>query len=140
MKLLLTLLLFIPTLLFSQRIEKIDGKYKAKIEYSVDGKSVDYIFNNANSWIKSEFSKVENYKETFYPKRKVLTGFVHNKKISFQIEVICYNEHFITKFSNFYLKRKELKPKKISKMNQYLFELSGRMQKYIRYNEIPKKI
>ena len=46
MKWLLTLLLLIPTLLYSQRIEEVDGKYRARIEYSVTGKSVDYIFNN----------------------------------------------------------------------------------------------
>ena len=135
MKLLLTLLLLIPTLLYSQRIEEINGKYSAKIEYSVSGKSVDYIFNNAKSWIETEFEKSKMNGVIIYPRSKKISGTVYNKKISFQIEIICYDEHFITKFSNFHLNKRELKPKKIDKMNQYLFELSGRMQKYIRYND-----
>jgi hypothetical protein len=135
MKLLLTLLLLIPTLLYSQRLEEYGGKYKSKIEYSVSGKSVDFIFNNAKSWIESEFPKRQMDNDVIYPKSKKLSGIVYSKKLSFHIEIICYDGSFITKFSNFYLNKRELKPKKIDKMNQYLFELSGRMQKYIRYND-----
>jgi hypothetical protein len=135
MKLLLTLLLFIPTLLYSQRIEEIDGKYKARIEYSVSGKSVDYIFNSAKSWIEIEFQKSKMNDVTIYSKSKKLSGTVYNKKLSFQIEIICNDGSFVTKFSDFYLNKKTLKEKDIDKVNQYLFELSGRMQKYIRYCE-----
>jgi hypothetical protein len=135
MKLLLTLLLFIPTLLYSQRIEEIDGKYKARIEYSVSGKSVDYIFNSAKSWIEIEFQKSKMNDVTIYSKSKKLSGTVYNKKLSFNIEIICNDVSFVTKFSDFYLNKKTLKKKDIDKVNQYLFELSGRMQKYIRYCE-----
>ena len=131
---LLTLLLLIPTLLYSQRIEEIDGKYKAKIEYSVSGKSVDYIFNNAKSWIEIEFQKNKMNDVTIYTNSKKLSGTVYNKKLSFNIEIICNDRSFVTKFSDFYLNKKTLKEKDIDKVNQYLFELSGRMQKYIRYN------
>jgi len=134
MKMLLTLLLLIPTLLYSQRIEEIDGKYKAKIEYSVSGKSVDYIFNNAKSWIEIEFQKNKMNDVTIYTNSKKLSGTVYNKKLSFNIEIICNDRSFVTKFSDFYLNKKTLKEKDIDKVNQYLFELSGRMQKYIRYN------
>jgi hypothetical protein len=135
MKLILTLLLLIPTLLFSQRIEQIDGKYRARIEYSVSGKSVDYIFNNAKSWIEIEFQKSKMNNVTIYTNSKKLSGTVYNKKLSFNIEIICSDGSFITKFSDFYLNRKILKEKDIDKVNKYLFELSGRMQKYIRYGE-----
>ena len=134
MKMLLTLLLLIPTLLYSQRIEEIDGKYKAKIEYSVSGKSVDYIFNNAKSWIEIEFQKNKMNDVTIYKNSKKLSGTVYNKKLSFNIEIICNDGSFVTKFSDFYLNKKTLKEKDINKVNKYLFELSGRMQKYIRYN------
>lgn len=139
MKLLLTLLLLIPTLLYSQKLEEYNGKYKAKVEYSVSGKSVDFIFNNAKSWIESEFPKRQMENDVIYPKSKKLSGIVYNKKLSFHIEIICYDGSFIAKFSDFY-NNKKLNNKKIQKINQYLFELSGRMQKYIRYNEVPKKI
>lgn len=135
MKLLLTLLLLIPTLLYSQRIEEVDGKYKARIEYSVSGKSVDYIFKNAKSWIEIEFQKSKMNDVAIYSKSKKLSGRVYNKKISFNIEIICTDVSFITKFSDFYLNKKPLKEKDIKKVNKYLFELSGRMQKYIRYGE-----
>ena len=135
MKWLLTLLLLIPTLLYSQRIEEIDGKYKSRIEYSVSGKSVDYIFNNAKSWIEIEFQKSKMNDVAIYSKNKKLSGTVYNKKLSFNIEIICTDVSFITKFSDFYLNKKPLKEKDIKKVNKYLFELSGRMQKYIRYGE-----
>jgi len=133
MKLLLTLLLLIPTLLYSQRLEEYGDKYKAKIEYSVSGKSVDFIFNNAKSWVESEFPKRQMKNDVIYPKSKKLSGIVYNKKLSFHIEIICYDSSFIAKFSDFY-NNKKLNNKKIQKINQYLFELSGRMQKHIRYN------
>jgi hypothetical protein len=132
----LTLLLLIPTLLYSQRIEEVDGKYRARIEYSVTGKSVDYIFNNAKSWIEIEFQKSKMNDVAIYSKSKKLTGTVYNKKLSFNIEIICSDGSFITKFSDFYLNKKILKEKDIDKVNKYLYELSGRMQKYIRYNDL----
>jgi len=135
MRLLFTLLLLIPTLLHSQRIEEIDGKYRARIEYSVTDKSIDYIFNNAKSWIEIEFQKSKMNDVAIYSKNKKLSGTVYNKKLSFNIEIICNDGSFIAKFSDFYLKRKPIKPKNIDMVNQYLFKLSGRMQKYIRYGE-----
>jgi len=135
MKWLLTLLLLIPTLLFSQRIEQIDGKYRARIEYSVTGKSVDYIFNNAKSWLEIEFQKSKMNNVTIYANSKKLSGTVYNKKLSFNIEIICNDGSFVTKFSDFYLNKNTLKEKDIDKVNRYLYELSGRMQKYIRYKE-----
>ena len=135
MKWLLTLLLLIPTLLYSQRIEEIDGNYRARIEYSVTDKSIDYIFNNAKSWIEIEFQKSKMNDVAIYSKSKKLSGTVYNKKLSFNIEIICNDGSFITKFSDFYLNKKPLKEDDIKKVNKYLFELSGRMQKYIRYGE-----
>jgi hypothetical protein len=70
-----------------------------------------------------------------YKNSKKLSGTVYNKKLSFNIEIICNDVSFVTKFSDFYLNKKTLKKKDIDKVNQYLFELSGRMQKYIRYCE-----
>jgi hypothetical protein len=136
MKWLLTLLLLIPTLLYSQRIEEIDGKYRARIEYSVTGKSVDYIFNNAKSWLEIEFQKSKMNNVTIYANSKKLSGTVYNKKLSFNIEIICSDGSFVTKFSDFYLNKNSLKEKDIKKVNKYLYELSGRMQKYIRYNDL----
>jgi hypothetical protein len=135
MKWILTLLLLIPTLLYSQRIEEIDGKYRARIEYSVTGKSVDYIFNNAKSWLEIEFQKSKMNNVTIYANSKKLSGTVYNKKLSFNIEIICNDGSFVTKFSDFYLNKNTLKEKDIDKVNRYLYELSGRMQKYIRYGE-----
>ena len=135
MKWLLILLLLMPTLLFSQKIEEIDGKYRARIEYSVTDKSIDYIFNNAKSWIEIEFQKSKMNDVAIYSKSKKLSGTVYNKKLSFNIEIICTDGSFITKFSDFYLNKKPLKEDYIKKVNKYLFELSGRMQKYIRYGE-----
>jgi len=136
MKWILTLLLLIPTLLFSQRIEQIDGKYRARIEYSVTGKGVDYIFNNAKSWLEIEFQKSKMNNVTIYANSKKLSGTVYNKKLSFNIEIICSDGSFVTKFSDFYLNKNSLKEKDIKKVNKYLYELSGRMQKYIRYNDL----
>jgi len=136
MKWILTLLLLIPTLLYSQRIEEIDGKYRARIEYSVTGKSVDYIFNNAKSWLEIEFQKSKMNNVTIYANSKKLSGTVYNKKLSFNIEIICSDGSFVTKFSDFYLNKNSLKEKDIKKVNKYLYELSGRMQKYIRYNDL----
>jgi hypothetical protein len=136
MKWLLTLLLLIPTLLYSQRIQEIDGKYRAKIEYSVTGKSVDYIFNNAKSWLEIEFQKSKMNNVSIYANSKKLSGTVYNKKLSFNIEIICNDGSFVTKFSDFYLNKNSLKENDIKKVNKYLFELSGRMQKYIRYNDL----
>ena len=135
MKWLLILLLLMPTLLFSQKIEEIDGKYRARIEYSVTDKSIDYIFNNAKSWIEIEFQKSKMNDVAIYSKSKKLSGTVYNKKLSFNIEIICNDGSFITKFSDFYLNKKVLKEDDVKKVNKYLFELSGRMQKYIRYGE-----
>ena len=70
-----------------------------------------------------------------YSKSKKLSGTVYDKKLSFNIEIICTDGSFITKFSDFYLNKNPLKEDDIKKVNKYLFELSGRMQKYIRYGE-----
>jgi len=135
MKILLTFLLFIPTLLFSQ---KLDDKLQARIEYSVNGKNVNYIFNNANSWIENEFKDRKMLISECDPNFKKIMGLVYDEDFDFIIEINCQDGRFIAKFSNFSYKRKPLDQddKKIEKINQYLFELSGRMQKYIRYNEI----
>jgi hypothetical protein len=133
MKILLTLFLFIPTLLYSQRIEEVDGKYRAKIEYSVSDKNVDYIFTNANSWIEMEFQKKKMNAVTIYMKSKKISGMVYDRNLSFNIEIVCSDGSFITRFSDFKFKGKPIKPNRVDKVNRYLFELSGRMQKYIRY-------
>ena len=89
MRILLILLLFIPTLLYSQRLEEVNGNYKARVEYSVNDKSIDYIFENANSWIAEEFPKRKMEVVATYPKSKKISGIVYNKKLSFHIEIIC---------------------------------------------------
>ena len=132
---LLTLLLFIPTLLYSQRLEEFNDNYRARVEYSVNDKSVDYIFDNAKSWIAEEFPQ-RKIEEVVYPKSKRISGIVYNKKLSFHIEIICYDGSFIAKFSDFYINKKSLKGKKVDKVNQYLYSLSGRMQNYIRYKKL----
>lgn len=135
MKILLAFLLFIPSLLFSQ---KLDDKLQARIEYSVNGKNANYIFHNANSWVESEFRDRKMIMSECDPNSKRILGLVYDKDFDFIIEINCQDERFIVKFSNFFYRRKPLEhdDKKIEKINQYLFELSGRMQKYIRYNEI----
>ena len=133
MKFIFAFLLLIPTLLYSQRIEEIDGKYRAKIEYSVSDRGVDYIFTNANSWIEMEFQKRKMNDVAIYTKSKKLSGTIYDRKLSFTIEIVCSDGSFITRFSDFKFKGKPIKPSKVDSVNRYLFELSGRMQKYIRY-------
>lgn len=135
MKIFLALLLLIPNFLFSQ---KLDDKLQARIEYSVNGKSANYIFSNANSWVENEFRDRKMIMSECDPNSKRILGLVYDKDFDFIIEINCQDGRFIVKFSNFFYKRKPLEQdeKKIERINQYLFELSGRMQKYIRYNEI----
>jgi hypothetical protein len=135
MRKLLILLLFIPTLLYSQKLEEVNGNYKARVEYSVSDRSVDYIFDNVNSWIEEEFPQRKMEEVVIYPKSKRISGIVYNKKLSFHIEIICYDGSFIAKFSDFYINKRSLKDKKVDKVNQYLYGLSGRMQKNIRYRK-----
>jgi hypothetical protein len=135
MKIFLAFLLFIPNFLFSQ---KLDDKLQARIEYSVNGKNANYIFSNANSWVESEFRDRKMITSECDPNSKRILGLVYDKDFDFIIEINCQDGRFVVNFSNFFYKRKPLEQdeKKIEKVNQYLFELCGRMQKYIRYNEI----
>lgn len=135
MKLLLTLLLLLPTLLYPQKIAEIDGKFAAKIEYSASGKDIDSIFNMAKSWIEIEFKKSKINNVSISTQSKKLSTTVYDKKLSFDIEIICSNGSFIAKFKDFYINKKILKTSQIKKVDKYLFELSGRMQKYIRYGQ-----
>ena len=70
--------------------------------------SIDYIFNNAKSWIEIELQKSKMNDVAIYSKSKKLSGTVYNKKLSFNIEIICTDVSFITKFSDFYLNKKPL--------------------------------
>jgi hypothetical protein len=135
MKIFLAFLLFIPSFLFSQ---KLDDKLQARIEYSVNGKNANYIFSNANSWVENEFRDRKMIMSECDSNSKRILGLVYDKDFDFIIEINCQDGRFVAKFSNFFYKRKPLEQdeNKIEKINQYLFELSGRMQKYIRYNEV----
>jgi len=135
MKIILTLLLFLPGFIFSQKLVKNAHNYEAKIEYSVTSKSVDFIYDNAGLWIESEFPKRDMYMSIFYPKSKKISGIVYYKKYRFLLEINCYNGYFITKFNDFFFKDKKLSENRVDEVNQYLFLLAGRMQKFIRYNE-----
>ena len=135
MKNLLISLLLLPTLLYSQKIEGSEGSYKTRIEYSVSGRDINYVFDNANSWIENEFPLRKMNDVVVYPQTKKISGVVYNKKLSFYIEIICHDGNFITKFSDFKIKNKPIKSNKIDKVNLYLFQLCGRMQNHIRYHQ-----
>lgn len=135
MKNLLISLLLLPTLLYSQKIEGSEGIYKTRIEYSVSGRDINYVFDNANSWIENEFPLRKMNDVMVYPQTKKISGVVYNKKLSFYIEIICHDGNFIAKFSDFKIKNKPIKSNKIDKVNLYLFQLCGRMQNHIRYHQ-----
>jgi len=134
MKLILSIfLLLLPIFIFSQKLENIDGEYQVKMKYSVDNKNVDFIYNNAYNWITDEFLEVKDFKGISSIKSRMIRTTVQEGYLSFQIEIICHDGFFISKFSKFRYKKRKIKKRHISDINKYLFKLCISMQYYIRY-------
>jgi hypothetical protein len=131
---LLTILLLIPFVSHTQKIEEVNGKLQAKIEYSVDGKKSAYILSKCYSWVETKFMDREMIVSDCDPHNKRIMCIAFTYDFDFVLEIICVDGRFIAKFSNFFWHDKPLEQKrrKIKPIEEYLFLLCGDMQRSVR--------
>jgi hypothetical protein len=125
----------IYTLSFSQRLQENDGQYFSRVEYSVSNKNNSEIYNKCRTFLNSEISDRQILDDNIEEKIKKFSGVAKKDKISFDFEVICFNDRFLVRLTNFKYKDLpiEKKEKFIPEINQYLLELFGRWQYFVRY-------
>ena len=128
MKIILAFLLLIPNLIISQRLEEVKGDLQSRVEYGIYGRDANTILKKSEEWLSFEFP----IRETKIKDNRIVASVAH-KKYRFDIEMVSYNQQLIVKFRHFRKDGKVLKGKDIKRINEFLYELSGRMQNYIRY-------
>lgn len=126
----------IYTLSFSQRLQENDGQYFSRVEYSVSNKNNSEIYSKCRSFLDSEITDKQILNDNTEEKIKKFSGTAKKDKISFDFEVICFNDRFLVRLTNFKYKNSpiEKKEKFIPEINQYLLELFGRWQYFVRYS------
>ena len=127
---------FICFLSFSQRLQENDGQYFSRVEYSVSNKNNLEIYTKCRSFLDSEISDRQIVSDNSDEKIKKFSGIAKKDKISFDFEVICFNDRFLVRLTNFKYKDLpiEKKEKFIPEINQYLLDLFGRWQYFVRYS------
>lgn len=137
MKFVFTIIFFlICSLSFSQRLQENDGQYFSRVEYSVSNKNNLEIYTKCRSFLDSEISDRQIVSDNSDEKIKKFSGIAKKDKISFDFEVICFNDRFLVRLTNFKYKDLpiEKKEKFIPEINQYLLDLFGRWQYFVRYS------
>jgi hypothetical protein len=128
-KYLIFLFLFLSDITFSQKLRLNDsGEYYSNIRYAIYNKDKDSIKNTTINWIKSE----QNNSSISLINDVILSEMKYNS-YTFTVTFIIFNEKIYVKFENIKFKNKKIKRKHIKTVELLLFNMSGRMQKYIRY-------
>jgi len=126
-KYLIFLFLFLSNVLVSQKLYLDDNReYLSIIRYAIYNKNEESIKNNTINWIKSEGNII-------FLENNIICSEMRYNSYTFTAKFIIFNERLYVKFENFKFKNRRIKKRHIKTIELLLFNLSGKMQKYIRY-------
>ena len=132
----ITLFLLISTTLVSQKLTEVDGKYQSRVEYSVSGRDISTIYKKSNQFLDTELPGRQISSMSKEEKIYKFSGTATYDKYQFEYEVICFDKSFKIIFSNFTYKLKPIEQhtNKLSEINQFLLQLCGKMQFFVRHS------
>jgi len=132
----ITLFLLISTTLVSQKLTEVDGKYQSRVEYSVSGRDISSIYTKSNQFLDTELPGRQISSMSKEEKIYKFSGTATYDKYQFEYEVICFDKSFKIIFSNFTYKLKPIEQhtNKLSEINQFLLQLCGKMQFFVRHS------
>jgi len=130
------LFLLISTTLVSQKLTEVDGKYQSRVEYSVSGRDISTIYKKSNQFLDTELPGRQISSMSKEEKIYKFSGTATYDKYQFEYEVICFDKSFKIIFSNFTYKLKPIEQhtNKLSEINQFLLQLCGKMQFFVRHS------
>ena len=135
-RILLILLLSLPTGLFSQRLVEVNGEYQSRVEYSVSDRDISTIFRKSNAFLDTQLPDRQTLAISQDEKVHKFSGVATYEKYRFEYEVLCFDKSFKIIFTNFTYKSKPIEEhtNKLPEINQFLLELCGKMQAFVRYS------
>ena len=135
-RILLILLLSLPTGLFSQRLVEVNGEYQSRVEYSVSDRDISTIFRKSNDFLDTQLPDRQTLAISQDEKIHKFSGVATYEKYRFEYEVLCFDKSFKIIFTNFTYKSKSIEQhtNKLPEINQFLLDLCGKMQAFVRYS------
>ena len=135
-RILLILLLSLPTGLFSQRLVEVNGEYQSRVEYSVSDRDISTIFRKSNAFLDTQLPDRQTLAISQDEKIHKFSGVATYEKYRFEYEVLCFDKSFKIIFTNFTYKSKPIEQhtNKLPEINQFLLDLCGKMQSFVRYS------
>ena len=135
-RILLILLLSLPTGLFSQRLVEVNGEYQSRVEYSVSDRDISTIFRKSNVFLDTHLPDRQTLEISQDEKIHKFSGIATYEKYRFEYEVLCFDKSFKIIFTNFTYKSKPIEQhtNKLPEINQFLLDLCGKMQSFVRYS------
>ena len=135
-RILLILLLSLPTGLFSQRLVEVNGEYQSRVEYSVSDRDISTIFRKSNAFLDTQLPDRQTLAISQDEKIHKFSGVATYEKYRFEYEVLCFDKSFKIIFTNFTYKSKSIEQhtNKLPEINQFLLDLCGKMQSFVRYS------
>ena len=135
-RILLILLLSLPTGLFSQRLVEVNGEYQSRVEYSVSDRDISTIFRKSNAFLDTQLPDRQTLAISQDEKVHKFSGVATYEKYRFEYEVLCFDKSFKIIFTNFTYKSKSIEQhtNKLPEINQFLLDLCGKMQSFVRYS------
>ena len=135
-RILLILLLSLPTGLFSQRLVEVNGEYQSRVEYSVSDRDISTIFRKSNAFLDTQLPDRQTLAISQDEKIHKFSGVATYEKYRFEYEVLCFDKSFKIIFTNFTYKSKSIEQhtNKLPEINQFLLDLCGKMQAFVRYS------
>ena len=135
-RILLILLLSLPTGLFSQRLVEVNGEYQSRVEYSVSDRDISTIFRKSNAFLDTQLPDRQTLAISQDEKIHKFSGVATYEKYRFEYEVLCFDKSFKIIFTNFTYKSKPIEQhtNKLPEINQFLLDLCGKMQSFVIYS------
>jgi len=135
-RILLILLLSLPTGLFSQRLIEVNGEYQSRVEYSVNDRDISTIFRKSNVFLDTHLPDRQTLAISHDEKIHKFSGIATYEKYRFEYEILCFDKSFKIIFTNFTYKSKPIEQhtNKLPEINQFLLDLCGKMQAFVRYS------
>jgi hypothetical protein len=135
-RILLILLLSLPTGLFSQRLIEVNGEYQSRVEYSVNDRDISTIFRKSNVFLDTHLPDRQTLAISQDEKIHKFSGIATYEKYRFEYEILCFDKSFKIIFTNFTYKSKPIEQhtNKLPEINQFLLDLCGKMQAFVRYS------
>ena len=132
----IAILLLISTSVFSQKLTEIDGKYQSRVEYSVSDRDISTIFRKSNAFLDTQLPDRQTLAISQDEKVHKFSGVATYEKYRFEYEVLCFDKSFKIIFTNFTYKSKPIEQhtNKLPEINQFLLDLCGKMQSFVRYS------